>query len=284
MDRECSFDELGEPLFSSRSSEIYEWKGNTLLKLFNKDFNPKLIADEEIITTEAFKLGLTKVNCYGHIQVGDRIGLILEKIPGDTLFRMILRQEIEADKATQYQVDLQVNKLHKAHTDKIRSFKDMAKEALDSEALSFLSVEERAAIAKRIEELPDGNAVLHLDGHVDNIMFDGKEATYIDWTTAARGVPAADVAMLIYLSSEAEMILGLTDDVAAFLENSRKEQLLVYLNKYKTATNISDEEIMLWKLPIYVIRLCIWNVESEVSLLRAKIRDELKKLPVGGKK
>ena len=277
MSKEYKLEDLGKPLFTSRSSEIYEWDGNTLLKLFAEGFHPKLIADEESITAEAFKLGVTKVNCYGNVKIGNRTGLILEKIPGNTLLRMIIGQEIDPDKTTRYQVDLQVNKLHKAHTDKMRSFKDLVKEALDSKAMSFLSSEDRAVVSKRIEALPEGNAILHLDGHTDNIMFDGEEATYIDWTTAARGVPAAEVAMMVYLYNEAEMVPGLPDDVAALLEKLRKEQYVIYMDEYKAATNITDEEIALWKLPLYIFRLGIWNIESEVDLLRGKIREELKK-------
>jgi hypothetical protein len=269
-------EDLRSLIFTSRSSEIYEWDDNILLKLFFEGFDPELIAYEEINTMEAFKHGITKVNCYGHVQVGNRTGLLLEKVPGDTLMRLVIADVSFADTATNIQVGLHV-KMHQAHTDKMKCYKARVRRALDSSPLSFLTKTEKATALRVLEALPDGDVILHLDCHTDNIMYDGKEATIIDWTTAARGVPAAEAATMRYLSNDAEMVPGLSDSAVAALRSLRRTQHLRYMSAYQAATNLSEEEIAAWRLPVLITRLGVWNVKSEAGRLREKILEEIKR-------
>lgn len=272
----CSVESLGDPLFTSRSSQIFPWQGNTLVKLFNADVDPELIKNEEVNTNETYEKNVSRVKCYGHIQVEDRTGIILEKVKGKTLLSLVASKPASALNIIKLMVELQVN-MHNSHSDKIQSYKEMVMGALSSEPLAFLTEEEKNKAVKKLGELPDGNSILHLDYHPDNIMSDGTEATIIDWTTAACGVPAADVAATLYLLSEGEMIPGLSKALASVLELVRKTLCRQYLKAYKKATNITDEEIASWRFPFLIVRLGVWNIKSEVNILQEKIRTELKK-------
>jgi len=265
---------LGEPLFKSRSSEIYSWQEDTLLKLFKTNVNPVLIDNEEINTTETFEKGVSKVKCFGQVHVGDRTGIVIGRVPGKTLIALLGSQPMILFKASAIMAEQQIN-MHKAQTDKIRSYKEIVLGALDSEPLQFLTRDEKEKAIQRLNALPDGNSILHFDFHPDNIMSDGNSTTIIDWMTAARGVPAADVAATLYLLNEGEMIPGLSKAVAAVLEIIRKSICSKYYALYKKQTGLTDEEVAMWRLPFLIFRLGIWKIDSEVPVLQQKIRAEL---------
>ena len=56
-ERVYTLESLGEPLFTSRSSEIFRWEGDDkLLKLFREGVDKDLIDGEEVNTKEALSL------------------------------------------------------------------------------------------------------------------------------------------------------------------------------------------------------------------------------------
>ena len=267
-------DRLDSPMFTSRSSEIYAWEGSRLLKLFNAEVDPLLIENEKINTMEAYQKGVTKVACYGMIQIENRTGMIIECVNGKPLISLAGAHPTTAFRVPRLMVELQ-RQLHNTQTNVIRCYKDMVITALDSQPLAFLSSGEKSAIMTRLALLPDGNSILHLDYHPDNIMSDRHSATIIDWMTAARGVPAADVAATLYLLNEGEMIPGLNKAVARALESVRKYLCKQYLKEYQKTTGMTDSEIAPWRLPFLIVRLGVWNIESEVLILQTKIRAAL---------
>lgn len=267
-----TLEKLGAPLFSSRSAEIYPWRGNTLLKLFFEDYDPELTLIEEVNTIETFDKGVSKVNCYGHIWIENRVGLIIEKIEGDTLLNQISADVAFVDTASDIQAELQA-KLHQTHSTKIRSYKELVWTALNSKPLDFLTEAERNFVTDKINSLPDKDSILHLDYYTGNIMSVGADdASIIDWFTAAYGDPAADVATTTYLCNEGEMVPGLSEEEAAVLEGLRIRNYERYINRYKELTGMTDEEIAAWRLPVMIVRLGIWNIASEVPALQEKIR------------
>jgi hypothetical protein len=269
-------EQLGTPLFKSRSSEIYSWQEDTLLKLFRVNVDPGLIENEEINTTEAFEKGVSQVKCFGHVQVGERIGMVIATVPGKTLIARAGSKPLSVLEAPAIMADQQI-KMHSAHTTRIRSYKAVVLGALDSQPLAFLSEQEKRIAIQKIDALPDGDSILHFDYHPDNIMSDGENITIIDWMTAARGVPAADVAATLFLLNEGEMIPGLSKFVAAILERIRKSICKKYYALYKEKTGMTDAQVAPWRLPFLIYRLGIWHIDSEVPMLQQKIKAELSK-------
>ncbi|MBS7526159.1 phosphotransferase [Fusibacter paucivorans] len=266
--------DLETPLFTSRSSKIYAWEGTKLLKLFNDEVDPNLIENEKRNTVEAYTKGVTRVQCYGKITIGTQEGIIIECVKGKTLISLAGTKPAMVFKVPKLMAELQQS-LHATHTTVIRSYKEMVFSALDSSYLSFLTLAERQNVIEIISQLPDGDSILHLDYHPDNIMSDGETATIIDWMTAARGVPAADVAATQYLLSEGEMIPGLNKAVRFTLEAIRKQICKYYMKAYKTATGMTDEEIAKWRLPFLIVRLGVWHIDSEIEVLQHKIKDAI---------
>jgi len=273
-EQKTTLEALGSPVFVSRSSELYAWNENTLLKLFREGIDPELIQNEELNTKETYEKGISQVACYGHVQVGNRTGILIRRISGKTLISRAGGHPLSVFGVPRLMAKLQI-KMHDTHTSKICCYKELVKKALETPALSFLTDAEQKLIFKKITALPDGDSILHLDYHPDNIMSDGYTTSIIDWMTAARGAPAADVAATLYLLNEGEMIPGLNKNVAAVLEKIRKSICSHYLAIYEKETGMTKEEIQPWRLPFLIVRLGIWHIESEVPVLQQKIREEL---------
>ena len=276
--------DLGSPLFTSRSSEVYYWEDynreeEVLLKLFRHGVDQKMIDSEEINTKETYDKGVSAVACYGQVRVEDRdgtvrSGILLKKIPGQTLIARVMKHPETLFAAPKIMAERQLA-LHQTHTSVIRSYKDLVRECLDAPVMAFLTESEREEILRRLDALPDGDSILHLDYHPDNIMSDGEHISVIDYMTAASGAPAADVAATLYLLNEGEMIPGLSPAVAAVMEFLRKTICKKYLKRYKAASGMTDEEIAPWRLPFLIVRLGVWCIESEIIDLQNKIRAEL---------
>ena len=259
-------EELGSPLFTSRSSEVFYWEDydreeEVLLKLFRPGVDQKMIDQEEINTKETYAKGVSAVACYGQVRVVSLNGTV-RKHP-ETL---LAAPKIMAE---------QQMALHRTHTKVIRSYKEMVRDCLNKPVMDFLTESERTEILRRLDALPDGDSILHLDYHPDNIMSDGEHISVIDYMTAASGAPAADVAATLYLLNEGEMIPGLNPAVAAVMEFLRKTICKKYLKRYKAASGMTDEEIAPWRLPFLIVRLGVWCIESETDDLQRKIREEL---------
>ena len=277
-ERVYTLESLGEPLFTSRSSEIFRWEGDDkLLKLFREGVDKDLIDGEEVNTKEAFAKGVTEVECFRQVEVEGRYGIILKKIEGATLIGTLGKQPSILFKAAQIMADLQIE-MHSTHTEKIRSYKEMVKHTLmTASVFDYLSSEEKDKAIAKIDALPDGDSILHFDYHPDNIMTHDGKSTIIDWMTACSGAPAADVAATVFLLTEGEMIPGLSKAVAAAMQFLRGKICRSYYKKYKAQTGMTDEEVQIFRLPFMIFRLGVWTIESEIETLQQKIREEIAK-------
>lgn len=277
MNREYKLTDLGAPLYVSRSSELYLWEENKLLKLFFEEVDPEFSKREENSLKESFQKKLSEVECFGAVKIEGRTGLLIKKLNGKTLLALLAEDASILPKIPEYMAALQL-KMHAEKSETMISYKSVVMSALESEPLLFLSADEKKKAQEYIQQLPDGENILHLDYHPDNIMSDGDVTSVIDWATAAKGVPAADVATTVYILADGEVPPGTSKEEAEFLANLRAEVLKNYLAQYRKVNPISDEEIAQWRLATLVVRLGVWNIESEKEKLQVKIREEIANL------
>lgn len=84
----------------------------------------------------------------------------------------------------------------------------------------------------------------------------------------------ADVARTGILLKYGEMPRGngLVKKVVSMIQ---KHIYKIYIEEYKKISNISQQDIDRWELPVLAARLCEWISEKEKILLVAKIREKL---------
>lgn len=138
------------------------------------------------------------MQCYGKAKVENRYGIIFDRITGISLTKLPDKNPLELFRIAGTLARLHYG-IHQIQSDRYKDIKVILNSCLSSEPLSFLSSEEKEKAKSYISGLPNGNSILHLDFHPENVIVQGKDEIIIDWMTAAKGNPAADVAFTFLL-------------------------------------------------------------------------------------
>jgi hypothetical protein len=264
--------DLGAPIAIGRSAEIYSWKGGLVLKLFLKNIPAADIQTEFNNTREANAQGGCSMICHEKVAVSDRTGIILDRIDGISLTKTPDKNPLLFFSISKTLAKLHAG-LHERTTKKLKDIREIAREMLDAKPLGFLSKDQRKKAKSLLDALPDGRSLLHMDFHPENVIVRGNENIIIDWMTAARGHPAADVASSVFLMHDAELWPGTPKLKLIFYNTVRNYILKGYLKHYRKLTGMTMEEVGRWRLPVLMMRLGFWNVESERDAITREIRE-----------
>ncbi len=264
--------DLGALIAIGRSAEIFSLGEGRVVKLFLNNIPAADIRTEFENTREANARGGCPMICHGQVAAGGRTGIVLDKIDGISLTRTPDKNPLLFFTISKTMAKLHAG-LHERKTKKLRDIREMAREMLDAKPLGFLTKHERKKAKAVLDALPDGQSLLHMDFHPENVIVRGDEKIIIDWMTAARGNPAADVASSVFLMHDAELWPGTPRLKLIFYNIVRNIILRGYLKHYRKLTGMSMEEIDRWRLPVLMMRLGFWNVESERDAIIREIRE-----------
>ena len=210
------------------------------------------------------------MQCIEQVQLDGRHGLVMTRINGSTLTSTSDDNPLNLFKFPGVLAQLHA-KIHGLHTAKLTDIKTIFNRCLEMPALDFLDQRQKEALRNYVSGLPNGDAVLHMDFHTDNILVENGAPVLIDWMTAARGVPEAELAMTWFLFNEAELFPGISRAKEIFYGTVRTLIYKSYYKRYMKLRNSSWERVQVWLLPIFVIRLALWQAKTEVQKLREKI-------------
>lgn len=267
--------ELGAQLATGRSAQVHAWGADRVVKLFHPGYPTAEIDLEEAHSTEAFRLGLTAVRCHGQVRVGERTGLVLDRVVGESLTRVMERNPLRLPHSAGVLARLQA-RLHAQHSEVFPDLRESIVATLDTPPLAFLTDDERAHAVRLLRALPGGSSVLHMDFHSENVFTTGDaDHEVIDWPTARRGAPAADVAATVFLLRDAELWPGTPALKKLVFNVFRRTLCASWLSQYLRLTGMDRAEIDRWRLAVLVMRLGGLDIESERERLRREIREQL---------
>ncbi len=269
-----------EPMFKARSSEVYDIGDDKVLKLYFDDVDADNLEIEYKNTCTAFELGCTPMECYGKYNIDGRLGLVFKKLQGIAL----TDAPTSLSPAFLFKGGRIIAELHamvhEKHAPELRDVRTVAVETIEKnpEIFAFLSAEDKKKAEDYIMALPEADNLIHLDFHTDNILVDGDNNQVIDWMTACKGSPLAEVAMMNFLFHDAELFPGssklkifLLGTIRVFIYNG-------YMKNYTKLTGIKEEDSAPWNIVAYVLRLGLWNIASEKEFLSGKIADAVKEI------
>jgi phosphotransferase family enzyme len=264
--------DLGDPVATGRSAEIFDWPedGALVVKLFPAAYDDALVAFEALASAEASRLGLTPIACHGRVRVDDCSGLLFDRIEGDSLTRQAERNPLTLRGGARTLARTHV-RVHEASTTALPEIRETAVAALDTPPLAFLDLRMRELAEAAIQALPGGDRVLHLDFHTENVFAHHGGHAVIDWQTALRGDPAADVAMTVLLLSDAELWPGTPLLKRLLVQSVRRLVLSTYLGEYRRLTGMTMDRITAWRLPAVVLRMSTLDVASERDGFRREL-------------
>ncbi|MGW0036910.1 phosphotransferase family protein [Gordonia sp. NPDC003376] len=266
---------LGELLATGRTSDIHAWDTDKVIKIFKDDVDTALIAKEIRDSAAVHQLGVTPIRYHGAVTMPDgRMGIVVDRLRGDALTTVAERRPHKIISVAR-RLAREHARIHTTHTTDFDDVRDVAENLLHTRPFSDLTVDERRALRRQIQELPGGSSVLHLDFHPLNTFEHDTGIATIDWQSTAAGPPAADVAATCLLFTEAELFPGISTLQRALYQSVRRVMLRSYLAEYTRITGIGGAEVEPWMTTARILRLGWLDVESERQPLLTRIRSAI---------
>lgn len=264
-------EELGTPFATGRSAQIFAWPGSDLaLKLFAADYPRAQVDLEEQSLQVAADLGVRAPGSHGQVQVGDRPGLLMDRVAGDSLTARAERNPLTIRAGAQALADTHI-RLHARPTRAFTDVRQAAIDALDSAPLAFLTPAGKDTASRLIGALPAGDRMLHMDFHTENVFHDADGYVVLDWQTTLRGDPAADVAMTALLLRDVELWPGTPWLKRVLVQRIRGIVTGAYLGRYQQVTGMGTAQISAWRLPCLVVRMSSLDIPSEHERFAAEV-------------
>lgn len=263
-----------KPIAQGNTAEVYSYSDNTIMKLFREGL------PTEPITAEYEKVRLIQQKlpnipkAYEMIAYKGRYGIVYEKIIGTDMIKCMLKNIFKIKQYSKLLTQIHFD-LHKTSVNLNFSVKDKLSAEIDS--ASVLNKDEKSRIKKYLQNLPNGNSLLHFDFHPGNIIMQDDRPVIIDWMTACSGDPNADVARTFILLQYGELNHA-NLFVKKLVHMAEKYIGKIYINEYKRLSGISDSNFEQWLLPVAAGRLMEWVSDNEKKQLLKFIGKELLKL------
>ena len=265
----------GERLGQGMTAEIFDRGDGTVVKLYRQWFRPEWIQAEAEIGRAVYAAGMPSPAVHELVAVDGRHGLVFEKVDGRAMRAVIQQRPWTAGRMGRRMARLQRD-VHAISAEGLTPVRERLAVALRASATVLIGSPELIDTARRhLDRLPDGTSVCHLDVHPDNIIVRSASAespaTLIDWTNAAIGDPASDVARSLLILRSPAVPPGTPAALGPVLRTLKRRIAHAYLREYRELTGLPAAAIETWTVPIAAARI-IEDIPGErpwlLSLLR----------------
>lgn len=183
--------ELGEHLASGRTSDVYAFGADRVIKVLRNGVPPEWAATEATLTSAVRMRGVAAAEVFGVEQIRGRAAIVFERVDGPSMWQAMCTRGADLTRLT-----AQFAQVHRSiqRSGLPTNVPDMAQRlsAKIGEAGALPSDDRRRGQAM-VEQLSRGAALLHGDFHPGNVLMSKDGPVVIDWFDAAIGHPIADV-------------------------------------------------------------------------------------------
>jgi aminoglycoside phosphotransferase (APT) family kinase protein len=246
----ASVTQMGPPIARGRTAEVFAWQDGRVLKLFYDWVPPTWVETEAKASRAVYEAGLPAPAIEGVLQADGRRGIVFERVEGPSMLA-----EWKSKPWLLVRSARQLAELHAAIHALPGAGLPAYRERLEGDirAAQTLPAHLKDAALSALARLPDGDALCHADFHPDNVLVTARGLIIIDWMTAVRGNPLADVARTSLLLCMAALPPGTRH--VRLIDAARKLYHAVYLKRYLQLRPASREDIAAWRLPTLAARL-----------------------------
>jgi Phosphotransferase enzyme family len=183
-----------ELLASGRTAEVFVWAEGRVLKLDRPEWNG-LSAMEASVLAIVTAAGIAAPRPYEKVMVGDRQGLVLDRIDGPMLSDVVAGSTDVEGLASTW------TDMHRALNARVvAGLPDLVAGLADGIRISGLAPTVVGELLSLLDDLDDGRrALCHFDLHPGNVIVAPQGWVVIDWLTASSGPPDADFARTLVL-------------------------------------------------------------------------------------
>ncbi len=255
---------IGSLIGRGRLAEVYALSDNQAIKLFHEGRSSDLIEQEARISRLVHEAGLLTPSVGDIVKVNGRMGIVYERLTGTSMLTQLSTKPWKIIRSALNLAGLHVS-MHRQIISNLPKQRQELKESIVS--VRILSKSKVNSVLKLLDELPDGEVLCHGDFHPDNVIMTSDDAVIIDWTTATKGNPIADVArtslllQMAYISSDAPISTRWAVQAGRGLFHR------LYLRHYFRLKPGHQQELVAWQLPIAVARMSEGIEEEQTKLL-----------------
>lgn len=243
-----------------RTAEVFDYGEGRILKLFRGDF-PRHIAEWDYrVSAQVARLFPSAPRVYGWVEHDGRPGIVFEKLDGSTLLTKLSVQPWMLGRGAALCADIH-HAMHACPADELPEQKTDIEAAIRRAPDLPDGAKER--ILRHLELLPVGDSLCHGDFHPDNLILSRRGPVVIDWMSAVRGDPAADVARTCLILGSNALPPGISPLMRFLLLVLRKRFYRIYRRRILRLSGILDRDLEAWMLPLAAARLSEGNPPSE---------------------
>jgi hypothetical protein len=240
------------PIAFGRTAEIYDWETGKILKLLY-DWCPAEWVKSEVYSTQVVHAtGLHIPAVIDQIEIDGRNGIIYERIEGSSMLQVMRSKLLKLDHFSRLLAELHVD-MHTRTVPQLPSIKDHLENSIRH--ASGISGQIKETALATLDQLPDGEALCHNDYHPDNILMTEEGPVIIDWITATRGDPMADVARTSLLLQIGSPPQGISTPIRWLIAFIRARVHQVYMSQYFALHPGNQRRLQRWMFPVAVARL-----------------------------
>jgi thiamine kinase len=254
---------LGKLLGEGRTAEIYAWGDAQALKLYRVGWPASWVEHEAQVSSAVATTGLPVPAVGGTLDFDGRYGILFERISGPSLLRQFGSRPWTVTQSVRVFTDLHLA-MSRQHVSGLPSQREELARRIQEAPIVPEAI--RTEALERLTQLPDGDELCHGDYHPDNVLMTRNGPIIIDWGSASRGHPLADVA-------QTELLLQVGEPPSSpmqswLLSSARALVHRVYIRRYLRLSSASARDLAAWRFPIAVARLGEGIVEESDKLLR----------------
>ena len=183
--------ERGDLIARGRTSDVYAWGVDSVVKVLRADVPPAWAGLEARHTRAVRSLGLPAPEVRGLVEVDGRQGVIFERIFGLSMWQEMCADTGASSVLAEVLADVHGQILSAGLPDNVTGLVSRMQGKI-TEATQ-LPVADRSTASQVVAELPRGAALLHGDLHPGNVLMSVSGPVVIDWFDASIGHPVADV-------------------------------------------------------------------------------------------
>ena len=226
--------------------KIYR-EGNTVVKLFDKEYSKADILNEALNQARIEETGLNIPKLIAVNTIDGEWAIVNEYIEGKTLASLMEEHPEKKQEYIELLVDIQMS-IHEKRSPLLTKLKDKMNRKISQTTLDATT---RYELHTRLEGMPKHNKVCHGDFNPSNVIVTDEGKTYvIDWAHATQGNASADVARTY-------LLFCLQGDI---------ETAELYLNTFCKKSDTAKQYVQKW-MPIVAASQSVKGNEKEREFL-----------------